>query len=265
MMRRVLLSCVLAAGLLGPGAPARAAGLTVDHRAITVIDGDTIQFDGTVWQLAGIDAPELGQVCDHGGHLWRCGLAAAYELRKFIGMMSAPITCFPQPRPKAKAKVEAQESIREATCTVGDEDIAMMMIQSGHAAVVPGGPVLYAASEHHAREASLGIWGGAFIMPWEWRQGRRLPHEEPSDEAPWDWQHLSSNLTALLAQGTVKGSECLIKAVVTADHHHVYYGPLDAGYAKIKVNKHRGERYFCSDDEARRAGWRRDHEAAPAR
>lgn len=254
-MRRLLVSCVLAAGLSAAAPPLRAAvPVTVDHRAITVIDGDTVQFDGTVWQLAGIDAPEVGQVCDHDGHLWRCGLAAAYELRKFIGMMSAPIACFPQ--------AKTAGPVRPATCTVGDEDIAMMMIQSGHAAVAPDGPVQYAAAEHQAREASLGIWGGPFVMPWEWRQGLRLPHEEPSDEAPWDWQHLSSNLAALLAKGGVKGSECLVKGIVAGDGRRLYYGPLDAGYAEVTVNKRKGDRFFCSDDEARLAGWHRDHEAA---
>ena len=44
---------------------------------LSVIDGDTLQVDGDVVQLYGIDAPELGQLCESDGRLWHCGMEAA--------------------------------------------------------------------------------------------------------------------------------------------------------------------------------------------
>ena len=47
-----------------------------------VIDADTLQVDGKVVQLYGIDAPELGQLCESGGSLWhqqRCCTSARHS------------------------------------------------------------------------------------------------------------------------------------------------------------------------------------------
>ena len=44
-------------------------------QAVRVIDGDTLEFDGQIIRLYGIDAPELGQLCDENGKPWPCGVA----------------------------------------------------------------------------------------------------------------------------------------------------------------------------------------------
>jgi endonuclease YncB( thermonuclease family) len=45
-------------------APALAAAGTVAGQNLTVIDGDTLQSGGDVLQLYGIDAREVGQLCE---------------------------------------------------------------------------------------------------------------------------------------------------------------------------------------------------------
>lgn len=240
------------AALLVSGGPGRSSSeIVVDHHAITVIDGDSIQFNGTVWQLSGIDAPELGQVCDHGGHMKGCGLNAAYELRKFIGLAPKSIRCFPATDPGSTTHV---------TCTVGDQDVSLMMVQSGHAMVVPDGPVPYSAAEHRAREASLGIWGSTFVAPWEWRQ-----EKQPQNNPQGTWDRLTSDLSLVLRHGIVEASHCVVKGIVRNTGERLYYGPLDTGYADITINESRGERLFCSDEEARTAGWRREGEQTAGR
>ena len=47
--------------------------LEAEGRDVLVIDGDTIMIDGVVADIAGIDAPELGQQCLHNGSFWDCG------------------------------------------------------------------------------------------------------------------------------------------------------------------------------------------------
>ena len=37
----------------------------------------------------------------------------------------------------------------------------------------------YVEAEEVAKKAKIGVWHGPFVMPWEWRRGKRLvkPHE----------------------------------------------------------------------------------------
>ena len=44
--------------------------LEAKGRDVLVIDGDTIMINGVVADIAGIDAPELGQQCLHNGSFW---------------------------------------------------------------------------------------------------------------------------------------------------------------------------------------------------
>jgi endonuclease YncB( thermonuclease family) len=203
--------------------------LTVHYDDISVIDGDSIQIGGGVYRLAGIDAPELGQSCEESGHLSPCGLNAAYELRKIFELEKRPITCFIQPA----------DNVSIATCMVDDRDISALMLKGGYVTAMDDGAPYYAAAEHLARKARLGIWSGPFVPPREWRDGKQLPAERES------------------AAGK---AACRIKGTVAADGGRFYYTPLDDGFDAIAIDPDRGERLFCSDDEARQAGWKRKGE-----
>ena len=211
------------------GAPAGppAEVLKVHGDDVSVIDGDSIQIGAGVYRLAGIDAPELGQACEESGHLTPCGLNAAFELRKLFQLEKGPITCYVRPAKDTPI----------ATCMVDDRDISAMMLKSGYVTAIAGGSPHYAAAENRAQKAGLGIWSGPFVLPREWREGRRLAAEHAAGQAA-----------------------CRIKGIVTEGGERFYYGPLDNGFDSMKVDPRRGDRLFCSDDEARRAGWRRKGE-----
>ena len=49
---------------------------------------------------------------------------------------------------------------------------------------------------------------------------------------------------------------CRIKGNVSASGERIYHRPSDDYYMKTLVNPFRGERWFCSEADARRAGWR---------
>lgn len=56
-------------------------------------------------------------------------------------------------------------------------------------------------------------------------------------------------------------SGCVIKGKKNnGEKKALYYTPLDGGYADIAIDPSNGDRYFCSDDAARKAGWRRPNE-----
>lgn len=224
----------------------------VERRELGVIDGDSIEFGGWVYQLTGIDAPELGQACDHGGRLYLCGLAAANELHKLIVLETRPIRCF----------IHVQAKPAEVACLVGEEEISTLLLRGGYVVARPGADLHYLAAEHLAKKASVGMWSGKFVPPWQWRAGKRLPGEHDfkqlshlHGQLAWTWQG-----GRLKHQPRAGHAACLVKGVTTAAGEHLYFGPLDADYDAIAIHPERGDRLFCGDDAARKAGFRRNGE-----
>ncbi len=251
---RKIFALIVVAGLMSFSPPSWSSEpIVVTRHQIDVIDGDTIVIGKMVYQLAGIDAPELGQACDNDGHLWLCGLAAGYALRKQLDLEVFPIHCFIQARPKG---------LPIAACLFGDVEVSVNLLKGGYVTAAPDGPPHYAAAEHSAKKGSLGIWGSKFIAPWEWRDGKRLPNEHEFKEsshptADFPWKDIEAKFLHLESEHAA----CMVKGVITANNQRFYFGPLDRQYGSIAIDPKKGERFFCGDDDARKAGWRRQGEA----
>lgn len=201
-----------------------------------VIDGDTIQVGSMVVQLTGIDAPELGQLCADGTRLWRCGLDAAAQQRARLTLRSGALSCTPQGRSQGTRQGQKRDPVA-ATCQVGAEDLAQVLLTQGYAVATPDSPPAYKEAERSARRAPLGIWRGDFVHPQAWRAGERLPGEAAAQE------------------------DCPVKGVVTAGGERLYLVPADQqAHREVMPDPGRGERLFCSDEDARAAGWRRPGE-----
>lgn len=228
--RAILLSFALVLALL-PGRAAVGQG----REAAAAIDGDTIQIGSVIVQLAGIDAPELGQLCADGARLWRCGLDAAAQQRARLTLRSGALSCTPQGRGGGRSGGRGGD-LAVATCQVGTEDLAQTLLMQGYAVAMPDSPPAYKEAERSARRASLGIWRGDFVHPQAWRAGGRLPGEAAQEDCP-------------------------VKGMVTDGGERLYLVPADQQAHRAAVpDPGRGERRFCSDEEARAAGWRRPGE-----
>lgn len=59
-----------------------------------VVDGETLELNGVVYRLHGIDAPEAGQKCSKpNGKFWDCGKAAISALEELVlGKPSSAMT-----------------------------------------------------------------------------------------------------------------------------------------------------------------------------
>lgn len=193
------------------------------------IDGDTLQVDGEVLQLFGIDAPELGQLCQRRGLSWHCGREAASELQKRIELGGGRVDC------QRRGEGSGTTGFPEAVCQIGAEDLAQVMVETGNAITLENGSPGYGDAERYAKEAGIGIWRGSFEPPWEWR-------------------------AALQNDAGERQADCLVKGVVDAAGEHLYYVPNDPDYAGVEPDAARGGRTFCTDEEASRAGWRRPGE-----
>ncbi len=189
--------------------------------AVAIIDGDTLQIGDRIVHLAGIDAPELGQRCMIEDKDWRCGLEAALALRKLAAF--GTVTCV--------SEEEAQTVV--GTCQIDGKDLAEVMVGQGYAVALPGAAPNYQSAEAAAKDAKLGLWRGDFVLPADWRQGARLPGE------------------------TTDTIFCVVKGAIKEDDQRIFYIPSDEQYEEITIDPNKGERMFCSDDEAILAGWSR--------
>jgi hypothetical protein len=50
---------------------------------------------------------------------------------------------------------------------------------------------------------------------------------------------------------------CNIKGNVSTQGERIYHVPGDKYYDETRISASHGERWFCSEEEARAAGWRR--------
>ena len=62
-------------------------------------------------------------------------------------------------------------------------------------------------------------------------------------------------LTAQSNNPTTAG--CAIKGNISSDGKRIYHVPGQTWYDRTRIDRENGERWFCSEAEARAAGWRR--------
>lgn len=193
-----------------------------------VIDVDTIAIRGekTRIRLYGVDGPESQQTCnDASGARYLCGSKAADALASIIGR-NGRVACKEQDRDRYGRIV--------ATCEANGQDIAGELIRQGWAIeYTQYSDGRYSNEEKEARQAKRGLWAGTFVKPWDWRRGERLPNEA-----------LTGSDRQCAIKGNISGSE------------RIYHLPASRHYARTTIDETKGERWFCSEDEAKAAGWR---------
>jgi len=61
----------------------------------------------------------------------------------------------------------------------------------------------------------------------------------------------------LLSSSANPNGQCLIKGNISASGEKIYHLPGGAFYDKTKIDPSKGERWFCTEEEAQKAGWRK--------
>jgi endonuclease YncB( thermonuclease family) len=191
-----------------------------------VVDGDTIDIEGTRVRLEGIDAPETGQTCKNGrGQVWDCGHAATKMLRDLIGPFE--VQC-------RHAGIDKYGRML-GTCFAGQMDINAEMVRRGYAWAYVKYSTAYVQQEAMAQAAGLGIWQGEAMPAWDYRTQK--------------W--------AAVEQQVPQG--CAIKGNVTPNGL-IYHMPWSPWYDKVRMGNgpvpDGGKRWFCNEAEAQAAGWR---------
>lgn len=56
---------------------------------------------------------------------------------------------------------------------------------------------------------------------------------------------------------SVADEDCLIKGNISSSGEKIYHVPSGQFYSRTKITESKGERWFCTEAEARAAGWRK--------
>ena len=190
-----------------------------------VIDGDSLRIAGQEIRLHAVDAPEGPQQCERSGKAWPCGRESADTLRALTS--GRAVTC------KGITYDRYQRLV--AKCTVDGLDLGAEMVDRGMAVAFERYSQDYVTNHREARARGVGIFAGEFVEPSDWRRGKRHPIEGANDNR----------------------SDCVIKGNISRNGERIYHVPGQENYHKTRISEDKGERWFCSEADAKAAGWRR--------
>ena len=212
----------------------------------SVIDGDTIQIHGTRIRLYGIDAPESGQTCLVEGNPTRCGQRAALALADKIA--NHAVTCEPKDRDGYGRVV--------AICRAAGEDLNGWMVAEGYAVAYRQYSIDYVRQEEQAAASKRGIWKGEFIFPWDWRRANENHDDQVLPRSFKNAPSIGGSSNSSQSNSAASG-QCPIKGNIGQSGERIYHVPGGDFYDRTIIDLAKGERWFCSEAEARAAGWRR--------
>lgn len=186
---------------------------------LRVIDGDTIELEsGERVRYIGIDTPESV----HPDKPDECfGAEAAARNRELVEGRTVTLLRDVSDRDKYGRLLRY--------VYVGDVLVNGLLVREGYAQVTTYPPDVahveeYLIAQRVAREAGRGLWGGC-------------PAGIPDVAAP--------------------SAACSIKGNISAQGEKIYHLPPCEYYSRTVITESKGERWFCSEDEAQTAGWRR--------
>jgi|SRR3989344_3222001 len=189
-----------------------------------VIDGDTIEIEGgQKIRYIGINTPET---VDPQSPVQCFGSEATFKNRELVEGRAILI----------EKDVSETDKYRRLLryVYIGDIFVNEYLVRQGFAYASTFPPdVKYQEqlrqAEQEARQNQKGLWG----------------------QCPKDDQKQSTS------NQTVPDSDCQIKGNISASGEKIYHLPGQRYYDKTVIDESRGERWFCSEEEAQNAGWRK--------
>ena len=202
-----------------------------------VIDGDTVEIRGTRIRIQGIDAPEMDDTCLRpDGTSWACGVWSTEAARTRFGGRTLQCEDLGE---RTWGRVVAR-------CLYGEVDVAAAMVEKGAARACPR----FAQQHAHSR-GYMDIERGALAA------GRGIFDGTPPPLAGFcrtggDARQAS----ARQATQVTERRDCVIKGNINAEGVRIYHMPGQQFYDVTRINEAAGQRWFCTEAEARAAGWR---------
>jgi endonuclease YncB( thermonuclease family) len=223
----------------------------------SVRDGGTIDIGEVTYRLGGIDAPAADQICiDDHADSWACGAEARDQLTKLIG--DRDVHC---------EDLGADPSYKKwhlGICTADGEKTSLnqLLVQRGFAMnFASAGQSRFSEDETDARNDRRGLWRGCFVAPREFRAGQRdgglLGSACRTDKDREIREALFPQDPAMPSGCGIKGKYAL-RARVTGNIG-IYHLQACQSYPALT----RPDRWFCSEDDAKAAGFRKAYNCRP--
>jgi endonuclease YncB( thermonuclease family) len=216
-----------------------------------VRDGGTLQLGETVYRLDGVDAPAFDQMCvDNHADPWACGVEARDQLTALIDKRGVRCDDLgPDP---------SYSKHRMGLCHIDGENASLnqLVVRQGFALSLDSASKgRFGTDQADARENNRGLWRGCFVAPQDFRK--------------------RATKAALLGTSCRSDKDTELRAVLFPDEPVMPPGCVIKGkYAlrarltgNVGIYQLRGcpsyapltkpNRWFCSEDDARAAGFRR--------
>ena len=220
-------------------------------------DGGTIDVGGVTYRLSGIDAPAADQLCiDDHADSWACGADARDQLTKLIA--DRDVHC------EDLGPDAIYKKWHVGICTAQGEKASLnqLLVRGGFAMnLATTGESRFGQDEADAKRDRRGLWKGCFIAPHEFRTGQKggalLGGACPSDKDREIREALFPQETAMPSGCGIKGKYAL-RAKVTGNIG-IYHLQACSSYPALT----RPDRWFCSEDDAKAAGFRKAYNCRP--
>jgi endonuclease YncB( thermonuclease family) len=224
---------------------------------LTVRDGGTIEVADVTYRLDGIDAPAIDQICiDDHADPWACGVEARDWLTGLIG--GREVRCDDLGTDATFKKWHV------GTCTIAGEtkSLNQLLVRQGLALnLEPSARGRFKEDEADARDNRRGLWKGCFVAPQEFRGGRKdgvlFGRACRTDKDREIRDALFPNEPAMPSGCSIKGKFAL-RAHVTGNVG-IYHLQACRTYPALT----KPDRWFCSEDDARAAGFRKAYNCRP--
>ena len=221
---------------------------------VMVKDGGTLQLGSTIFRLDGIDAPALDQMCiDAHADPWTCGIEARDQLTKLIGGR--------QLRCDDLGADPATKKRRIGLCTVEGETVSLnqLVVRNG-LALAPDAK--FKADETAAKNDRRGVWKGCFAAPVDFRVWKKDAALLGGSCRPERDQQIRAVLFPAdpdMPPGCAIKGKYAVRARVTGNVG-IYHLQACRSYPGLNNS----ERWFCSEEDAQAAGFRKAYNCGKA-
>jgi endonuclease YncB( thermonuclease family) len=222
-----------------------------------VHDGRTIQLGDITYRLDGIDAPELDQTCiDDHADPWACGVDARDQLTRLI--KGRPVRC-------DDLGVDKTTSRRHIGFCSAEGDTASLnqqLVKLGFAiSAEPALKVQVKDEAIAARAGHNGLWKGCFAAPQDFRLGKK---DGALSGGACRSDRAKEIRAVLFPANLAQPPSCPIKGRLAArarmtGNVGIYHLQGCRSYAGTT----RPDRWFCTEDDAQAAGFRRAYNCRP--